>query len=282
MKAKARSPYLRKSIDVLVKALAALATCFGACLLIWLLFDILRLGAPSLSWAFFSQSPFPPGQEGGGILNALIGSVCMTLLALAVAVPIGLLTGVYLAEFDRDSRFAQLVRVSIQLVNGIPPLLLGLCVFLVIVVPTGQYSGYAGSLALTMLFAPLVAEITERSLRAIPESLREASISIGASRWHTVVFLLSRSAGSALIRGILRAIARVCGMTTPLLFSALNSPFMFENFSEPTGNLTVTIFQYGLSPYPDRNRIAWGISLLLVVFVLLVNVGTSVFQQENV
>lgn len=279
---KARSLYLRKSVDLLVRTLAVLATSLGACLLGWLFFDLVWQGAPSLNRAFFSQLPLPPGQVGGGILNALQGSVWMTLLALAVAAPIGILAGVYLVEFDRDSSFARLVRVSIRLINGFPPILLGLFVFLVVVVPTGQYSGYAGSLALGMLLAPLIAEVTEKSLLIIPLALREASLSLGASRWRTVRVLLSRSTGLTLLRGILRASARVCGMTSPLLFSALNSPFRVENLSEPTANLMVTIFQYGLSPYPERNQIAWGISLLIVIVLLIVKIGTSMSHKENV
>ena len=278
---KVRPRPFRRAIDVLMKALATLATGLGACLFVWILLEILRQGAPSLNWAFFSQLPAPPGVPGGGILNALAGTGIMVLAAMLFGVPVGFLTGVYLSEFGHQTRFAALVRGTVNILNGIPPIMIGLFVFLLIVAPTGQYSGYAGAFALGVLIAPLIAAASEASLQAIPQSLREASLSIGASQWRTVTFLLLPSVKADLLRGVLHAVARICGLTTPLLFTALNSPYLLKHFSEPTANLTVTIFQYALSPYPERNRSAWGISLLLLLFVLLLNVGAKLCTQEK-
>jgi phosphate transport system permease protein len=275
-----RSVRRRKAVDYGVKGIAAGAAFIGIFFLGWILFEVLKRGAAAINWSFFTKLPTPPGMEGGGVANAIVGTVLMTLLATAMGVPTGLLAGVYLSEFGKYSRLGSIVRFTVNVLMGIPSIIIGLFVFLLLVAPVQHFSGYAGAVALAMLMFPVVVRTTEDMLSMVPNALREASLCLGVPRWMATITILFRAAKSGLITGVLLAVARVSGETAPLLFTALNSQYMLKSLAEPTGNLTVTIFQYAMSPYPDWNQIAWGASLIIMVSVLLLNIVARFFLKE--
>ncbi|MCI5146237.1 MAG: phosphate ABC transporter permease PstA, partial [Candidatus Electrothrix sp. AR3] len=225
----------------------------------------------AINWQFFTELPTPPGLEGGGVANAIIGTVLMTALATVLGVPAGLLAGVYLAEFGKHSRLGAWVRFTVNMLMGIPSIIIGLFVYSALVFPFGHFSGFAGGVSLAILMFPVVARTTEDMLSMVPNALREAALSIGNPRWMATLSIIFRAAKSGLITGVLLSVARVSGETAPLLFTALNSPYMMKSFNEPIANLTVTIYQYAMSPYDDWNQVAWGASLVIMMTVLLLN-----------
>ncbi len=258
----------RKLADTLVRIVSALAALFGLCVLGWILYVILARGIGAINWAFFTELPAPPGMSGGGLANAIVGTALITLLASLLGIPLGLLAGIYLAEFGGSSRLAESIRFCSNLLMGTPSIIVGVFVYGLIVVPLGDFSAWAGAVALAIIMLPVVARTTEEMLNLVPNSLREAALGLGTPRWRTTLQILFKAAGSGLVTGILLAVARVSGETAPLLFTALNSPFWFESLNEPIGNLTVTIFNYAMSPYADWQAKAWGASLLITLGVL--------------
>jgi phosphate transport system permease protein len=275
-----RSETQRRTFDAVLKIAVIIVTAGGLALLTWIVVVVIRRGAASFNPAFFTHLPTPPGIAGGGLANAIVGTLVMVALAIAIGVPAGLLAGVYLSEFGKESRLAMLVRFTVNTLLGIPSILVGICVFLLIVAPSHRFSGYAGSLALTILLFPAVARTTEDMLSLVPHTLREAAFCLGIPRWMAIVTIFSRTAKSGLITGILLAVARISGETAPLLFTALNSPYMLTSLRQPTGNLTVTIFQNAMSPYPDLTQMAWGASLLIMGAVLLLNIFARLIAKE--
>ncbi len=278
---KPRSIRRRKAFDRTIKGLAMAATSIGIFFLGWILWEVLKRGAASINLAFFTHLPMPPGMEGGGVYNAIVGTILMTVLATAIGVPCGIFAGVYLAEFGKYSRLGMFVRFAVNVFMGIPSIIIGLFVFLLLVAPVRHFSGYAGAVALSLLMFPVVTRTTEDMLNMVPNALREAALCIGAPRWIATVTILFRSAKTGLITGVLLSVARVSGETAPLLFTALNSPYLLRSLREPTGNLTVTIFQYAMSPYPDWNQIAWGASFVIMVTVLLFNIIARFLMKET-
>jgi phosphate transport system permease protein len=229
---------------------------------------VLTRGLGALNWSFFTQLPAPPGVPGGGLANALVGTLALTLLATFLGVPVGLLAGVYLGEFGQQSRLAHATRFAANVLMGVPSIIIGVFVYTLVVIPLGRFSGYAGALALALIMLPIVARTTEDMLRLVPDALREAGLALGAPRWRITLAIVFRAARAGLITGVCLAVARVSGETAPLLFTALNSPYWPHSLGEPTPNLTVTIFNYAMSPYPDWQRMAWGASLLITLGVL--------------
>jgi phosphate transport system permease protein len=278
---KPRSTQTRKLFDFAIKAIATSAALIGIFFLGWILIEVFKRGWASLNWAFFTKLPTPPSIEGGGVINAMIGTILITLLATAIGVPTGMLAGVYLSEFGKHSRFGAFVRFMVNVLMGIPSIIIGLFVFLLLVAPVQHFSGYAGAVALAILMFPVVARTTEDMLSMVPNALREATLCLGTPRWMATLTILFRAAKTGLITGVLLSVARVSGETAPLLFTALNSPYMLKSFHEPIGNLTVTIFQYAMSPYPDWNQIAWGASLIIMVAVLCVNILARFLLKEK-
>ncbi len=204
---------------------STLSAVLGMLILAWIIFVVLGRGLGAFNLAFFTQLPTPPGIEGGGLLNAIVGTLVMTLLATLVAVPLGLLAGVYLAEFGHGSRLADNTRFSANVLMGMPSIIVGVFAYALVVVPMGHFSGYAGVVALAILMLPIAARTTEDMLRLVPNTLREAALALGASRWRVTLTVVFRAAKAGLITGILLAVARVSGETAPLLFTALNSPY---------------------------------------------------------
>ncbi|HEX4149598.1 MAG TPA: phosphate ABC transporter permease PstA, partial [Pirellulales bacterium] len=222
---KSRSLTLRRLSDRLVKVIASASAMIGLVALAWILCVILANGAGAINWEFFTRLPAPPGVPGGGLANAILGTVLMTAVATLVGVPIGLMAGIFLAEFGKASKVAPAVRFAANVLMGTPSILIGVFVYTLIVVPVGRFSGYAGALALAVIILPVVTRTTEDMLHLVPDSLREAALALGAPRWKVTLGIVFRAAKSGLLTGILLAVARVSGESAPLLFTALNSPY---------------------------------------------------------
>jgi len=271
---KPRPPTGRRTVDLLVRGWAVVSALVGIGALIWILSGVIIRGVGALNLGFFTRLPAPPGMGGGGVANAILGTAAMTLGATLVSVPIGLFSGIYLAEFGQDSRVADQSRFSANVLMGMPSIIVGLFAYALVVLPLGHFSGYAGIVALAILMVPVITRITEDMLRLVPNTLRESALALGAPRWKVTLGVVIRAARSGLITGILLAVARVSGETAPLLFTALDSPYWFNSLSGPTPNLMVTIFNYAMSPYDDWVSLAWGASLVITVGVLAVTLMT--------
>jgi len=269
-----RSVRARRYTDLAVKVLSSIAALVGIVALVWILFVIFSKGAAALNWAFFTKLPAPPGMEGGGLGNAILGTLIVTVLATVLGVPVGLASGVYLSEVGRKTMLASAVRFMTNVLMGVPSIIIGVFVYAIVVVRTGNFSGYAGALALALIMLPVVASTTEDMLRMVPDSLRESALALGAPQWKVTLGVVFRASRAGLITGVLLAVARVSGETAPLLFTALNSPYWPGSLNEPMANLTVTIFNYAMSPYPDWQTMAWGASFLITAGVLGVTITT--------
>lgn len=279
---RARGTTGRKLADRAVRVLSVLASALGIFFLGWILFTVASRGAMALDWDFFTELPAPPGTAGGGLANAIWGTLIITVLAALMGVPLGVLTGVYLAEFGKSSRLGAAVRFTVNLMMGVPSIIIGLFVYTILVLPVGHFSGVSGAVALAVIMLPVVARTTEDMLRLVPTDLRESALALGAPRWRVTLGVVFRSARSGMLTGVLLAVARVSGETAPLLFTALNSVYWPTTLGEPMGNLTVTIFNYAMSPYPDWQQAAWGASLLIMAAVLGTTiVARAVFKEQR-
>jgi phosphate transport system permease protein len=272
---KHRSLFARRGIDMAVTAISSLAALLGIAMLSWILGTVMLKGYSAINWEFFTELPAPPGMPGGGLANAIVGTLLITLMAVLIGVPIGLAAGVWLAEFGQQSKTAEAIRFAANLLMGTPSIIVGVFVYVVMVMTTGNFSGTAGAVSLAIIMLPVVARTAEDMLALVPSALREAALALGVPRWKATLGIIFRAARTGLLTGTLLAIARVSGETAPLLFTALNSPFWPESFNEPTANLTVTIFNYAMSPYDDWQTLAWGASLLIAASVL----GTTVITR---
>jgi len=260
----------RKLTNALVVGLSGFSALIGLFFLGWILMVVILKGMAAFSPDFFLKLPTPPGVPGGGLANAIVGTLLITLLSVLLGVPLGILGGVYLSEFGEQSKIAAAVRFCSNVLMGTPSIIVGVFIYAIMVYPLGHFSGYAGAVSLAVIMLPVVVRTTEDMLRLVPNSLRESALALGAPRWKVTVQVVFRAAKSGLFTGVLLAIARVSGETAPLLFTALNSPYWMESLSKPTANLTVTIFNYAMSPYKDWQRQAWGASLLIMMGVLFV------------
>jgi phosphate transport system permease protein len=272
---KHRSLFARRGTDMAVTAISSLAALFGIAMLSWILGTVMLKGYSAINWEFFTELPAPPGMPGGGLANAIVGTLLITLIAVLIGVPIGLAAGVWLAEFGQQSKTAEAIRFAANLLMGTPSIIVGVFIYVVMVMTTGNFSGTAGAVSLAIIMLPVVARTAEDMLALVPSALREAALALGVPRWKATLGIIFRAARTGLLTGTLLAIARVSGETAPLLFTALNSPFWPESFNEPTANLTVTIFNYAMSPYDDWQTLAWGASLLIAASVL----GTTVMTR---
>ena len=281
---KPRGLFLRKLKNFTVIGVSAFGTVIAAVFLIWILWTILRNGAESLSVEFLTQPTKPYGVPGGGMLNAILGTALITLAATLLAVPAGMLGGVCLSEFARSSRFGNAVRFSANVMMGMPSIIVGLFIYTLIVMTTGRFSGFAGSVALAIIMFPVILRTTEDMLCMVPNALRESTLAIGAPRWRITLAVVFRSAKSGLMTGVLLAVARVAGETAPLLFTALTSdawPTGF--FTQPTANLTVTMTEYATnSPFETMHIRAWGAALIITAAVLALNIlCRTIFREKK-
>lgn len=278
---RSRSVARRVLLDRVVMVMSGLSATVGIVFLAWILWEILARGASALSWTFLTSLPTPPGVPGGGLANAIFGTAVMTALATAIGVPVGLLAGVFLAEFGKGSRFAASVRFMNNVLMGTPSIIIGIFVYGLLVIPARSFSGYAGAVALAVIMLPVVARTSEDMLNLVPNSLRESALALGAPHWSATLNVVFRAAKVGLLTGTLLAVARVSGETAPLLFTALNSPYWPVSLAKPTANLTVTIFNYAMSPFADWQQMAWGASFLITAAVLLLTVFARLTLQRR-
>ena len=271
----------RRFTNLAVNIWAGISALLGILILFWILYVVLARGLGALNMAFFTQLPTPPGMSGGGLANAIVGTLVLTGVSTLIAVPVGLMAGIYLAEFSDDSKAAYYSRFSANVLMGMPSIIVGVFAYTLVVVPLGHFSGYAGVVALVILMLPVITRTTEDMLRLVPNTLRESALALGAPRWKVTLAIVFRAAKAGLITGILLAVARVSGETAPLLFTALNSPYWTGSLGQPTPNLTVTIFNYAMSPYPDWQQKAWGASLLITFGVLTITVLARFLLREK-
>jgi len=263
-------------------ALSMSAMAVGLAVLIWILYVLFSNGFAAVDLNLFTQDTPAPGTEGGGLRNAIVGSLMIVALTVLVSTPVGVLAGIYLTEFGDESKTAELTRFVTDIMLSAPSIVLGLFVYAIAVSTVGNFSGYAGSMALSLIAIPVVMRTTENMLRLVPGSLREAAFALGAPRWKVSTTVTLRAAKSGVMTGILLAIARISGETAPLLFTALNNQFFSTNMGAPMANLPVVIFQFAMSPYDNWVRLAWAGALLITMTVLLLNILARVVFREKV
>jgi len=244
-----------------------------------ILFMITRNGISMISWEFLTQLPKPVGESGGGISNAVVGTLWLIVLSSLFSVPLGVFAGVFLAEY-RGGKLAHLVRSSVEILQGIPSIVIGIIAYVWVVMPMGSFSALSGGVALGIMMLPVIVTATEETLKLIPDTLREASLALGVSYPRTILKVILPAGLSGILSGILLGIARVAGETAPLLFTAFGSPFMNQNILKPMSSLPLTIFNYATSPYPDWHTLAWGASFILIAFVLGLNLITKLVTQR--
>ena len=271
----------RQRTNAIGLTLSMTAMVLGLAVLLWILFVLISNGFKALDWNILTQSTPAPGTEGGGLANAIVGSLMMVGFAVLVSTPIGILAGVYLAEYGDTSKTAEVTRFVTDIMLSAPSIVLGLFVYAIAVATVGHFSGWAGSLALSLIAIPVVVRTTENMLRLVPGSLREAAFALGAPRWKVSIKVTLRAAKSGVMTGLLLAIARISGETAPLLFTALNNQFFSTDMSGPMANLPIVIYQFALSPYDNWIRLAWGGALLITLSVLALNIVARVFLREK-
>jgi len=262
----------RKSLNVVMLALTGVAALGVVSVLFLILGYLIWHGGSSLNWAFFTQLPKPVGETGGGMANAIVGSLKLLLLAAVIGLPVGLLAGVYLAEFGR-STFPFIIRYTTDLLNGVPSIVIGIFAYSLVVLPVKHFSTLAGGFALGIMVIPITVRSTEEFLRSVPVSLREGAMALGASKWKTIATVILPAASGGIITGMLLALARVAGETAPLLFTAFSNRYWSPGWTQPIASLPVMIFTYAIAPYDDWHRQAWAAGLVLLAIVLLANLG---------
>jgi phosphate transport system permease protein len=271
----------RVRINRIGLTLSMMAMALGLFVLLWILSVLFINGFAALDWNMFTQSTPAPGTEGGGLANAIVGSLLMVGFATLVSTPIGILAGVYLAEYGDQSKTAEVTRFVTDIMLSAPSIVLGLFVYAILVAQVKHFSGWAGMIALSLIAIPVVLRTTENMLRLVPGSLREAAFALGAPRWKVATMVTLRAAKSGVVTGLLLAIARISGETAPLLFTALNNQFFSMNMNSPMSNLPVVIFQFAMSPYENWVRLAWGGALLITLSVLVLNIVARVFFRDK-
>jgi phosphate transport system permease protein len=261
----------RRRNDIVAKSFAFAATAFGLGWLVMILGVLLWKGFSGLSLAVFTQMTPPPGSS-GGLLNPIVGSLILTILAVAIGTPIGVLAGTYMAEYGRYDRLSSVVRFINDILLSAPSIVVGLFIYEVMVAPMGHFSGLAGGVALAVIVIPVVVRTTEDMLTLVPNSLREAATSIGLPRSMSITRICYRAARAGMVTGVLLAVARISGETAPLLFTSLNNQFWSTNLNAPMASLPVIIFQFALSPYKDWQSLAWTGALIITLAVLALSI----------
>lgn len=261
----------RNRVNKIATGLALAAMAFGLFWLFWILWETIRLGIDGLTVATLTQMTPPPNEE-GGLANAIYGSFLMVALATCVGTPIGVMAGIYLAEFDTKSWLASLTRFVNDILLSAPSIVIGLFVYSVVVSRFKSFSGYAGILALSLIVIPVVIRTTENMLQLVPSGLREAAYALGAPKWKVILSITLKAARAGVITGVLLAVARIAGETAPLLFTALSNQFWTSSLSEPMASLPVTIFKFAMSPYENWQKLAWAGVFLITMTVLALNI----------
>jgi phosphate transport system permease protein len=262
----------RKSLNYVMLTLTGVAAFAVVSVLFLILGYLIWNGGTSLSLNFFTQLPKPVGETGGGMANAIVGSLKLLFLAAIMGLPVGLLTGVYLAEFGGKT-FSFVVRYTTDLLNGVPSIVIGIFAYSLVVLPVKHFSALAGGVALGIMVIPITVRSTEEFLRAVPGNMREAAMALGASKWKTIATVVLPAASGGILTGMLLALARVAGETAPLLFTAFGNRFWSQGWGQPIASLPVMIYTYAVAPYDDWHRQAWAAGLVLLGLVLISNLG---------
>lgn len=270
----------RKTVNYVALFLSLAAMCFGLFWLAWILFETVVLGIGGLSVATFTEMT-PAPNDPGGIANAIYGSFLMVLLATFVGTPIGIMAGIYLAEYNTKGWLATLTRFVNDILLSAPSIVIGLFVYTIVVSQFKSYSGWAGVMALALIVIPVVIRTTENMLQLVPPGLREAAYALGAPKWKVILSITLRSARAGVVTGVLLAVARIAGETAPLLFTALNNQFWTSDLSQPMASLPVTIFKFALSPYANWQQLAWAGVFLITVAVLGLNILARVLTRDR-
>ncbi|CAL61288.1 Phosphate transport system permease protein PstA [Herminiimonas arsenicoxydans] len=261
--------------------LSFLAMTVGLFFLLWILGTLLIKGVGAINLDIFTQTTPAPGSEGGGLMNAIVGSLLMVGAAVFISTPIGILAGIYLAEYGEVSWFAKVTRFVTDIMLSAPSIVIGLFIYAIYVANVKHFSGWAGSFAISLIAIPVVVRTTDNMLNLVPTSLREAAFALGAPRWRVATFVRLRAVKAGVITGVLLAVARISGETAPLLFTALNNQFYSANMNAPMANLPVVIYQFAMSPYDNWRSLAWGGALLITFSVLALNIlSRSLFNQK--
>jgi phosphate transport system permease protein len=263
---------LRRFADRAFSVACGTAMLIALVPLVSVLYYVAARGLSGLDLAFFTELPLPVGEAGGGMANAIVGTLELVGIASVFGIPLGVLAAVYLSEFGRMGRFATVVRFSADVMSGIPSITIGIFIYSLVVVPTKQFSALAGGLALAVIMLPTVTRTTEELLRLVPDALREAALRLGVPAWRATLLVVLRTAAPGITTGIMLAVARVAGETAPLLFTAFNNRYWSEGINQPVASLPVQIYTYAVSPYEDWHRQAWSAALVLVGLVLSLNV----------
>lgn len=271
----------RKVINAIALSLSLAAMAFGLFWLIWILFETVVMGVSGLSLQLFTESTPPPNVEGGGLANAIFGSVVMVLLATLVGTPIGIFAGIYLAEYGQRSWLGSVTRFINDILLSAPSIVIGLFIYAVVVAQVRSFSGYAGVLALALIVIPVVVRTTENMLNLIPNALREAAFALGTPKWIVIRSVTLRAAKAGVVTGVLLALARIAGETAPLLFTALSNQFFSMDLTEPMANLPVTIFKFAMSPFKNWQEMAWAGVFLITLGVLALNILARVLFRKK-
>jgi phosphate transport system permease protein len=270
----------RKLVNGVMLTLTGVCTVVTISVLFVILGCLIYNGAHSLNWDFFTKLPLPPGEVGGGLANAIVGSMQIVGMAGLIGIPIGFLAGVYLAEYE-DRRFASLVRYVADLLNGVPSIVIGILAWTLVVLPMKTQSGLAGSIALSVMLIPIVTRQTEQFLREVPLALREAALALGASKWKMIATVAVPAGSKGILTGMILGMARIAGESAPLLFTALNNQY-WGGLREPTASLPVMIYKLAIAPYEDWNRQAWAAGLVLITLVLVANIAARLVLAKGV
>jgi phosphate transport system permease protein len=271
----------RRAVNAVMLFVSGLTLLFGLFWLAWILITLFYEGFNALGPTLFTLNTPPPGSN-GGLLNAIVGSLMMAVMATLIGTPIGMLAGTYLAEFGRRGWLAPATRFINDILLSAPSIVIGLFIYSIYVAKVKHFSGWGGALALSLIVIPVVVRTTDDMLKLVPDSLREAAVALGAPAWKMIVFISYRAAKAGIITGILLAVARISGETAPLLFTALNNQFWSLDMNAPMANLPVVIFQFAMSPYPDWQRLAWGGAILITLAVLALNIVARImFRRET-
>jgi phosphate transport system permease protein len=270
----------RKRINVIALSLSLAAMAFGVFWLVWILWETLRLGVGGLAIATFTEMT-PPPNEAGGIANAIFGSLAMVLLATFVGTPIGIMAGIYLAEYNPKGWLASVTRFVNDILLSAPSIVIGLFVYAIAVAYFRSFSGLAGAMALALIVIPVVIRTTENMLQLVPPGLREAAYALGTPKWRVIMSITLRAARAGVVTGILLAVARIAGETAPLLFTALNNQFWTADMTQPMASLPVSIFKFAMSPYENWQQLAWAGVFLITVAVLALNILARVLTRNK-
>lgn len=266
----------RKLRHRLGMGLSVLAMAIGLFFLFWILYTLFVNGIGALDWTLFTETTPAPGNEGGGLMNALVGTVMMVLATTAITTPVGIMAGLYLAEYGDASWFGRVTRFTVDIMLSAPSIVIGLFIYAIYVANIGHFSGWAGSFALSLIALPVIVRTTDNFLNLVPQSLREAAFALGAPRWRVATMIRLKAVRAGVLTGVLLAVARISGETAPLLFTALNNQFFSADMNAPMANLPVVIYQFAMSPYDNWRELAWGGAFLITLGVLGLNILSRV------